>query len=48
MIMVVHTDFTSKKHTLCFDDDQRIELTKQQSREFEKWFEKKRQERAGK
>ena len=42
--MEVATDFTSGNHTLRFDDNQQIELTKQQSREFEEWFEKKKHE----
>ena len=43
--MTVHTDFTSGKHTLIFSDGNEIELTKQESIEFEKWYESKSSER---
>jgi len=39
--MEVHTDFTSGKHTLVFAEGKRVALTKQESVEFEKWFEAK-------
>ena len=41
--MIVETDFTTKQHTLVFEE-RRIELDKAESREFNRWFERKRQE----
>jgi len=43
--MKVHTDFTTKKHTLVFEtglNSRRIELNKSESREFELWYEQKK------
>jgi len=40
--MQVETDFTSKRHTLVFEE-RRIKLNDKESREFEKWFEQRRQ-----
>lgn len=42
--MQVYTDFTSGKHTLVFANGRRVELTKEESKEFEKWFEEKKKE----
>ena len=39
--MKVHTDFTSGKHELVFDDGNRIALTKQETIEFEQWLDDK-------
>ena len=39
--MEVHTDFTSGKHTLVFEEGNRFDLTKQESIEFDKWHEAK-------
>ncbi len=39
--MEVHTDFTSGKHTLVFDNGKRVDLTKQESIEFEQWHKAK-------
>lgn len=41
--MIVQTDFTTKRHTLVFQD-RRIQLTDLESREFERWFEGKKAE----
>jgi hypothetical protein len=41
--MIVETDFTSKKHTLVFEN-RRINLDKSESKEFERWFEQRRQD----
>lgn len=36
--MKVHEDFTSKKLTLVFDTGNKVELTKAEGIEFERWF----------
>ena len=38
--MKVHTDFTSGRHTLVFEN-QRISLNKSESRELDRWLEQK-------
>jgi len=42
--MKVETDFTSTTHTLVFETGKRVELTKEESTEFETWFVKKKAE----
>lgn len=39
--MEVHTDFTSGQHTLVFDNGKTIDLSKDESNEFEQWLKKK-------
>lgn len=39
--MKVHTDFTSGNHTLRFENGKEVELSKEESSEFERWFEEK-------
>ncbi len=35
--MLVHEDFTSHKFTLVFDTGKRVDLTRDESIEYEKW-----------
>ncbi len=44
--MKVHTDFTHGNHTLVFANGKEVELSKEESLEFEKWFEDKKKEQA--
>jgi len=42
--MKVHEDFTSKKLTLVFDSGKQVKLTREESKEFERWFLDKKKE----
>ena len=44
MKMQVEEDFTSGKLTLAFEEGKRVDLTKAESKEFEKWFNEKRKQ----
>lgn len=45
--MLVETDFTSGRHTLAFEKSKmRINLTKEESQEFNAWFNRKCAEQA--
>ena len=45
--MQVETEFTSGRHTLSFDSGKRVDLTKEESDEFEDWFNRKIEENDG-
>ena len=40
--MLVHTHAVSGEHALVFDNGKKVELTKQESIEFQNWFDKQR------
>ena len=42
--MEVHEDFTSKILTLVFDGGKNVNLTKEEGKEFERWFIEKKAE----
>lgn len=43
--MVVHEEFTSRKLTLVFDSGKQVKLTREESKEFEKWHIDKQKDR---
>ena len=43
-MMQIETEFMSREHTLSFDNGKRLKLSRDESLEFEKWFEKKKAE----